>query len=202
MRYIKSMDISPDLGRVFRYSPDNQHMFYHLQKSVIHDLKSGEDEPWRGSYTDLLGFSNDGYERVFMLYEEKEAILHKYISVSMAERGHLEGDFIAFGGGSVLESSDKRCLNIGLTSFRASTVGYNGSIVYLRDNRTLHESIISTYQFLAQTCRELSTNPLVYKALKFNGPMYTDSIIMILKQTAEAKRFFTKMWLDCRVGDY
>lgn len=69
--------------------------------------------------------------------------------------------------------------------------------VFIRETRFVKtQQLFTLYDFLGSACKDSGLNLMGYEMIKIFSPRYEGVVTVMLKQTAEAKRFYTKMFMD------
>lgn len=161
-----------------------------------------------GWYDETLGVGLDPVTGLWLacVHSKKTVLLHKYV-----EKCEFDPNCIVYGYG--LKEADVVCypehivdmkgssiLDVKMTDQVLSVCGYCNSVTTWRESDlvTLENGgvVCSLYDFLIEFCRYLDINIFQYKRLRFSSCSMGWLLSIDFAQTPEAKRFFTKMWLD------
>lgn len=173
------------------------------ENAEIYDL-SGKKSVYRSSF-DLLGVGfepGNSSRHIAVPMTQKEALLHKYVEVNGRREEVLDSDFANFATDRGLNHFEgTTALEIALLYERLSIFGTKGSIVMWRGKGTSGSTvIISLYDFLCYMSQMLKINIFAYECIQFCSEIHQSYWSIRLDQSVEAKRYFTKMWLDACVG--
>ena len=179
---------------------DSNEFFHILRNSAtVVNTETGLAEAFFSKGQDTLGVGYDkvNSQYVAVCHTPKTALLHKYVDVCTRRRGNLRGGFVTFGHRSTLTHDGDTCINVMFSFELLSICGLNGSVVCFSSRNFAADDLYMTlYDFMLYVCRATKLNLMRYSVVKFNIGLLNKSIIIKLSNSKEAKRFFTKMWID------
>lgn len=152
----------------FRYLADAIHGF---------DFTTSKEVRWPINYEKILGLGVEPStgRGVVVKHTAKTAQLHKYIEVLKSEDSNEDG-------------------------YKLSVFGHGGSCVILQDWNGGYsgyaDSVFTLYDLLIFMCRKTKTNLMQSDTIHFGGKGLPWDVLLGLDHSAEADRFYTKMWIE------
>ena len=207
MRYIRYISLYgkgnvPELKRYLMPFGDEIVVTVHNTETDEDEVVDARDLPNLGCY----GFSDNVAETcyAFVTLDEKSAMLHRYASAKTTWRGALdvnllEADVCSWNLWDTSPSSqgmghDTLIIRVGGDIVSAS--GRDGSVIGKQVDFLDDVELSNLYDFLGLVCRELGMNVMAYKYVKFYSKSKSCLTTVTFDQSAEAKRFYMKMYLD------
>ena len=133
---------------------------------------------------------------------EKTAMLHRYIefvSMTFGQPKEMHSyDCCVMSAGSSFGFVNKSSfgLSINTTNTAIKVAGLKGSVVTWSDRLRDSPKVMSLYDLLGEVCRETRLDVMKYEELRFVSELRGITCIIRFKKSTEAKRYFTKMYLD------
>lgn len=133
---------------------------------------------------------------------EKTAMLHQYIefvSMTFGQPKEMHSyDCCVMSAGSSFGFVNKSSsgLIINTTNTAIKVAGFKGSVVTWSDRLRDSPKVMSLYDLLGEVCRETRLDVMKYEELRFVSELRGVTCIIRFKKSVEAKRYFTKMYLD------
>ena len=208
MRYISKIDYNwgAVLGRArFRVIGSDEGTV------TVHDDSTGNDEVISIRQLCCSDYYGAGIERdnsfyVVVKLSWRDVLLHKYIDEAKTEFCHpefeksnedlgviCEGALI--GVGNRPWSGEHLALNT--TNECIELIGTGGSVVLRTDSpKDDKPRIYNLFGLLVQLCRETEINIMSYKSLRLYSPGRGYETRIKFTESVEARRFFTKMYIE------
>ena len=174
--------------------------------ATVKSLDGTIEKPY--SYMDdVIGVGRDiDGDALAIIHTKKTAMLHQYIDFVIAESNEtkhpMEGYSFSENTVNVTEYGDS--VEVEFYDHRVVTFGINGSIVRWENSifsdDKCYSALCTMYDFLIYMCRYLKRNLLQYRVIEFRNVYSSWSVEIRFLPTEEAKRFLTKMWIDCVSG--
>lgn len=176
---------------------------------TVHDMSTGDEEVYAASdipHMSLLGFSDCVADTCYgvICLDEKRAMLHRYATASTT--------FLGISGVK-LSDADRCVWNLWQTDTSGvdgthgtivintindivSSSGREGSVIGKQTGFLEEVELFTLYDILGVVCRDLKLNLMRYETIQFFSSTKDYVTTIKLSQSAEAKRFYTKMYLD------
>lgn len=160
-----------------------------------------------GAITKCLGFYMDNLrsEGIIITHTKKTAMLHEYINSlesrsNCAPTEHKQADKYVLTSGTFfvphLSTEPTPIVEVWLTGYSVAICGELGSVVKVRADGVAEGNVHTLYDWLIHLCRLAKTNLLKYETIQLSSSRGGWMSTIRLVQTQEAKRFFTKMYME------
>ena len=174
----------------------------------VHDTEDGSDTivPIKGLLTDnIIGVGYIGYHASIIPHTLQQATLCKYIDYAeTSEKKFKQSDFdgadycciMGYAPHNYVDGFDNHAtLSILMSPNAPELGGPFGSVVSYIPRLATFPQLCTLYDYLSLLCRSSGVNIFRYKTLHLYDNRSHNVTVIKLSQTAEAQRFFLKMWL-------
>lgn len=209
MRYISSLAGVISVDNIEEYGGYFDSGFY--GDVEVTDLDTGDIERVRDVIAkDAIGTGYDSYMCRWCAVEHthKTALLHKYIEWAETDVYHdirplPKADRLYYGT-NIMEREDSDTLDIIMGDYRVVLCGaIRGSVVVWRGPSPKQYQLgcgqpvfMTLYDMLIKLCRYTKVNVFQYREIQFSSAKLRWYSYLKFKQTDEARRFLTKMYME------
>lgn len=181
---------------------------------VVHDTITGRDTALDTPFmlgSEIFGFGVDphGAREYLVCYDSKTVKLHSYITevecgISEGERiGYVSEDKLLLKNDKVFHKNlgrENRSLVISTVDEVVQLFGVGGSIAVRDFSDDRDSEVITPYELFRNISRISGINLFAYERIQFYSVKYRKWCKLRLDQSVEARRYFTKVWLDMTRG--
>ena len=171
---------------------------YDTEKRASERIPAGEIV-----YDDYMGiFKRKSYAGLISM-SLKEALLYDYIesmyfNSHKPERSFSDEDVVSIHG-TEIDVAGRKCVAVNTNTVRYEPLGINGSVISCGDSADSLEPLKYLYQVIVNVYKRNGICLVNYERIRFYSLVRQSELVIHLKQTSEAKRFFGKMSIDiCR----